>query len=124
MPRQPKSELLRVLTARGCVHQCTDMDGLDRLASAGTLTAYEGFDCTAPSLHVGNLVGIMMLRALQRAGHRPIVLMGGGTTKVATPRARRKEGESSPRAEIAANKTASNGRSRDSSSSGTVPPTP
>ena len=105
MPRQPKSELLRVLTARGCVHQCTDMDGLDRLASAGTLTAYEGFDCTAPSLHVGNLVGIMMLRRLQRAGHRPIVLMGGGTTKVGDPSGKEEGRRILSEAEIAANKT-------------------
>lgn len=101
--QQPKSEFLRVLTARGYVHQCTDMDGLDRLASEGTLIAYEGFDCTAPSLHVGNLVGIMMLRHLQRAGHRPIVLMGGGTTKVGDPSGKEESRQILSEAEIAAN---------------------
>ncbi len=101
--QQPKSELLRVLTARGYVHQCTDMDGLDQLASEGTLTAYEGFDCTAPSLHVGNLVGIMMLRHLQRTGHRPIVLMGGGTTKIGDPSGKEESRRILSEAEIAAN---------------------
>lgn len=101
--QQPKSEFLRVLTARGYVHQCTDMDGLDRLASEGTLIAYEGFDCTAPSLHVGNLVGIMMLRHLQRAEHRPIVLMGGGTTKVGDPSGKEESRQILSEAEIAAN---------------------
>ncbi|MCE2493875.1 MAG: tyrosine--tRNA ligase [Alphaproteobacteria bacterium] len=101
--QQPKSEFLRVLTARGYVHQCTDMDGLDRLASDGTLIAYEGFDCTAPSLHVGNLVGIMVLRHLQRAGYRPIVLMGGGTTKVGDPSGKEESRQILSEAEIAAN---------------------
>lgn len=101
--QQPKSEFLRVLTARGYVHQCTDMDGLDRLASEGTLIAYEGFDCTAPSLHVGNLVGIMVLRHLQRAGYRPIVLMGGGTTKVGDPSGKEESRQILSEAEIAAN---------------------
>ena len=101
--QQPKSEFLRVLTARGYVHQCTDMDGLDRLASEGTLIAYEGFDCTAPSLHVGNLVGIMVLRHLQRAGYQPIVLMGGGTTKVGDPSGKEESRQILSEAEIAAN---------------------
>jgi len=101
--QQLKSEFLRVLTARGYVHQCTDMDGLDRLASEGTLIAYEGFDCTAPSLHVGNLVGIMVLRHLQRAGYRPIVLMGGGTTKVGDPSGKEESRQILSEAEISAN---------------------
>lgn len=82
---QPNSEFLRVLTEHGFIHQCTDLAGLDQTLLSGSITAYEGFDCTAPSLHVGNLVGIMMLRHLQKAGHRPVVLMGGGTTRVGDP---------------------------------------
>ncbi len=81
----PKSDLVRVLQERGYVHQATDLAGLDAKAAAGPITGYIGFDATAPSLHVGNLVGIMLLRRLQQTGHRPIVLMGGGTTKVGDP---------------------------------------
>src|SRR5882672_8533013 len=81
----PKSDFLKVLTERGYIHQCTDMSALDQKAAQGIVTAYIGFDATADSLHVGNLVGIMLLRRLQQAGHRPIVLMGGGTTKVGDP---------------------------------------
>jgi tyrosyl-tRNA synthetase len=80
-----RSSLLRLLDERGYIHQITDADGLDARAAAGTVTGYIGFDATAPSLHVGNLVSIMMLRRLQLSGHRPIVLMGGGTTKVGDP---------------------------------------
>jgi tyrosyl-tRNA synthetase len=80
-----RSELLRTLEARGFIHQCTDMAALDAAAAAGTVTAYVGYDCTADSLHIGHLVSIMMLRHLQRAGHRPIALVGGGTTKVGDP---------------------------------------
>ena len=80
-----KSEFLRLLTDRGLIHQCTDLAGLDQAASQGVVAAYIGFDCTAPSLHIGNLVGIMLLRRLQKSGHKPIVLMGGGTTKVGDP---------------------------------------
>ncbi len=80
-----RSEFLRVLDERGFIFQCTDPAGLDALAQAGGLVAYVGFDCTADALHVGNLVSIMMLRWLQRTGHRPIVLVGGGTTKVGDP---------------------------------------
>ena len=79
------SELLRRLTERGFVHQCTDAEGLDDLASQGTIAAYIGFDCTADSLHAGSLLPIMILRILQQTGHRPIVLMGGGTTRVGDP---------------------------------------
>jgi len=80
-----RSDFLREITGRGFVHQCTDQDALDGLAAKGPITAYIGFDCTADSLHVGSLVPIMLLRWLQRTGHKPIVLMGGGTSKVGDP---------------------------------------
>ncbi len=80
-----KSEFVRTLVERGFMHQCTDLDALDALAARQKITAYIGYDCTAPSLHVGSLVQIMMQRHLQKTGHRPIVLMGGGTTKVGDP---------------------------------------
>jgi tyrosyl-tRNA synthetase len=80
-----QSELLRLLEGRGHLHQVTDAEGLDSLASKQIVTGYIGFDATAPSLHVGNLGSIMLLRRLQQAGHRPIVVMGGGTTKVGDP---------------------------------------
>jgi tyrosyl-tRNA synthetase len=83
-----KSDFLRVLTERGYIHQQTDAAGLDQRAKSGIVTAYIGFDATADSLHVGSLVQIMLLRRLQQAGHRPIVLMGGGTTKVGDPSGR------------------------------------
>jgi tyrosyl-tRNA synthetase len=80
-----KSSLLQLLETRGYIHQATDAGALDALADKETISGYIGFDATAPSLHVGNLVQIMMLRRLQQAGHRPVVLMGGGTTKVGDP---------------------------------------
>ncbi len=80
-----KSDFLRTLDARGYIHQISDADALDALAAREAITAYIGFDCTGPSLHVGHMMGIMMLRRLQQAGHKPIVLMGGGTTKVGDP---------------------------------------
>ena len=80
-----KSEFLCTLEERGYLHQITDAVALDAAATAGVITAYIGFDATADSLHIGNLVQIMLLRRLQRAGHKPIVLMGGGTTKVGDP---------------------------------------
>ena len=79
------STLLRLLDERGYIHQLTDAEGLDKLANTQVIPGYIGFDATAPSLHVGSLVQIMMLRRLQQAGHKPIVLMGGGTTKVGDP---------------------------------------
>ena len=79
------SALLKLLQERGYIHQLTDAAALDGLGARKMISAYVGFDATAPSLHVGNLVQIMMLRRLQQAGHRPIVLMGGGTTKVGDP---------------------------------------
>ncbi|HEY2660958.1 MAG TPA: tyrosine--tRNA ligase [Caulobacteraceae bacterium] len=81
----PRSELVQVLQARGHIYQATDLEGLDRAALEGPISAYIGFDATASSLHVGSLVQIMTLRRLQQTGHRPIVLMGGGTTKVGDP---------------------------------------
>ena len=80
-----RSSLMRLLDERGYIHQLTDATAFDALASKEVLSVYIGFDATAPSLHVGSLVQIMMLRRLQQAGHRPIVLMGGGTTKVGDP---------------------------------------
>src|SRR5258708_81689 len=80
-----RSSPLRLLDEGGYIHQLTDAAALDALAEKETVTAYIGFDATAPSLHVGSLVQIMMLRRLQQAGHRPMVLMGGGTTKVGDP---------------------------------------
>jgi tyrosyl-tRNA synthetase len=81
----PRSDFLDRVISRGFMHQCTDLAALDELARTGILVAYIGFDCTAPSLHVGNLLSIMLLRHLQRSGHKPIVLMGGGTTKIGDP---------------------------------------
>ncbi|WP_371876920.1 tyrosine--tRNA ligase [Phenylobacterium sp. LH3H17] len=80
-----KSQFLRVMQERGYIHQITHPAELDEAAAKGTITAYIGFDATASSLHVGHLIQIMMLRRLQQAGHKPIVLMGGGTTKVGDP---------------------------------------
>src|SRR6476659_4068838 len=80
-----KSDFLRVLAERGFIHQVSDAAGLDAKAVAGPVTAYVGFDATAPSLHIGNLLTIMMLRWLQKTGHRPIALMGGGTSKIGDP---------------------------------------
>ena len=80
-----RSKLLRLLSERGYLHQLTDADGLDALASGQVVPGYIGFDATAPSLHIGSLVQIMMLRRLQQAGHKPIVVMGGGTSKVGDP---------------------------------------
>jgi tyrosyl-tRNA synthetase len=85
---QFKSEFLKTLANRGFIHQCSDNAGLDALAVAEKLVAYIGFDCTAPSLHVGSLVQIMLLHWLQISGNKPIVLMGGGTTRVGDPSGR------------------------------------
>jgi tyrosyl-tRNA synthetase len=85
MTYTPKSEFLHVLQTRGFIHDVTDLEGLDERLKAGVVPAYIGFDCTADSLHVGSLVQIMMLRWLQKTGHKPITLMGGGTTKIGDP---------------------------------------
>lgn len=79
------SDFLKTLDERGFIAQCTDAEALDTAAQEGIVTGYIGYDCTAPSLHVGNLISILMLRRLQQAGHRPIVVIGGGTTKVGDP---------------------------------------
>jgi tyrosyl-tRNA synthetase len=100
---QFKSDFLRTLEERGYVHQITDAAGLDAAASSGVLTAYIGFDATADSLHIGSLVQIMLLRRLQRAGHRPIVLMGGGTTKVGDPSGKDETRQLLGEAQISAN---------------------
>ena len=81
----PKSEFLREATERGFIFQCTDLEALDQRMLAGPVATYIGFDCTADSLHVGNLVGIMSLRLLQKHGHKPVVLVGGGTTRIGDP---------------------------------------
>jgi tyrosyl-tRNA synthetase len=80
-----QSDLLRLLDERGYIHQVTDPEGLDSLAASRIVPGYVGFDATAPSLHIGNLVSIMLLRRLQQTGHKPIVVMGGGTTKIGDP---------------------------------------
>jgi tyrosyl-tRNA synthetase len=80
-----RSDLLATLDQRGYLHQVTDAEALDKAAAAGVVTGYIGFDCTADSLHVGSLIQIMMLRRLQQAGHKPIVLLGGGTTRIGDP---------------------------------------
>ena len=85
MSPQLRSDFLQEIVTRGFMHQCTDLAELDALAAGKIVTAYIGFDATADSLHVGSLVSIMLLRLLQRTGHRPIVLMGGGTTKIGDP---------------------------------------
>ncbi len=80
-----KSDFLNTLSQRGFIHQCSDFDGLDQLALSKSIVAYIGFDCTAPSLHVGSLLQIMLLHWLQQTGNKPIALMGGGTTRVGDP---------------------------------------
>lgn len=85
MPEQFQSNFLRTMKERGFIHQCTNFRLLDDKARSGTIAAYLGFDATAPSLHVGSLLQIMILRNLQQCGHKPIVLIGGGTTKVGDP---------------------------------------
>ncbi|GGB40337.1 tyrosine--tRNA ligase [Tistrella bauzanensis] len=86
--RRYVSEFVRVMVERGYLHQATDLEGLDQRLSQGTVAGYIGFDCTARSLHVGSLVQIMMLRWLQKTGHKPIVLLGGGTTRIGDPTGR------------------------------------
>jgi tyrosyl-tRNA synthetase len=81
----PRSTFLSTAIERGFVHQCTDFESLDERLRTGRVTAYVGYDCTADSLHVGSLVGIMLLRLFQKCGHKPIVLMGGGTSRIGDP---------------------------------------
>ena len=75
-----KNKFLLEMKSRGYLNQCTDLDTLDRILDERSISGYIGFDCTAPSLHVGSLLQIMILKLMQRHGHRPIVLLGGGTT--------------------------------------------
>ncbi|MEE8333421.1 MAG: tyrosine--tRNA ligase [Alphaproteobacteria bacterium] len=99
-----KSDFLRAIAERGFIHQCTDETALDAELAQGTpKTAYIGFDCTADSLHIGSLVPIMLLRWLQRSGHKPIVLMGGGTTRVGDPSGKDASRQILDEARIAAN---------------------
>ncbi len=98
-----RSAFLKTVTERGFVHQISDPAALDARLAGGPVVAYIGFDCTAPSLHVGNLVGVMLLRHFQKSGHRPIVLMGGGTTKVGDPSGKDEVRKLLSEADIAAN---------------------
>ncbi len=99
-----KSDFLNILTERGFIYQCSDFPSLDALAAKGEVVCYVGYDCTAPSLHVGSLISIMMLRWLQQTGNKPIVLMGGGTTRVGDPSGKDESRQLRPIEEIEANK--------------------
>jgi tyrosyl-tRNA synthetase len=99
-----RSEFLATAAARGFIHQCTDLAGLDARLAAGRVVGYVGYDCTADSLHVGSLVSIMLLRLWQRCGHKPIVLIGGGTTRVGDPSGKDSARPLLDEAEIARNK--------------------
>ena len=99
-----KSDFLNTLDERGFIHQCSDFAGLDALAAKGEAIAYVGYDCTAPSLHIGNFLTIMMLYWLQQSGNKPITLMGGGTTRVGDPSGKDETRAIRPVEEIEANK--------------------
>ena len=100
----PRSPFLATALDRGFIHQCTDLDGARRAACApAALAAYVGYDCTADSLHVGSLLSIMLLRLLQQSGHKPIVLMGGGTTRIGDPSGKDEARQLLDDAEIARN---------------------
>jgi tyrosyl-tRNA synthetase len=103
MTYTPRSEFLHVMQSRGFLADCTDMEGLDERLRAGVTPGYIGFDATATSLHVGSLIQIMMLRWLQKTGHQPLVLMGGGTSKVGDPSFRAEERALLSDAQIAQN---------------------
>jgi tyrosyl-tRNA synthetase len=114
MPEQPamtafKSDFLNILDSRGFIHQCSDFEGLDALAAKGQATAYVGYDCTAPSLHIGNFLTMMMLYWLQQSGNKPITLMGGGTTMVGDPSGKDETRALRSLAEIEANKASIRG---------------
>lgn len=100
-----RSDFIRAVVERGYLHQCTDLEGLDQRTASKAIIAYIGFDCTAPSLHAGSLVSIMLLRLLQKCGHKPIVLVGGGTTKVGDPSGKDEARKLLTDTEIAANMT-------------------
>src|ERR1700756_1565940 len=99
-----KSDFLNTLQERGFIHQCSDFEGLDQFAAKGQATAYVGYDCTAPSLHIGNFLTMMMLYWLQKSGNKPITLMGGGTTMVGDPSGKDETRALRTIAEIEANK--------------------
>src|SRR5687768_12103527 len=98
-----KSDFLNVLQSRGFIHQVSEPDVLDALAAKAPITDYSGFDCTAPSLHIGSLVQIMSLYWMQQTGHKPIALMGGGTTRVGDPSGRDESRKILTDADIAGN---------------------
>src|SRR6187455_3438493 len=104
-----KSDFLNILQERGFIHQCSDFEGLDALAAKGEATGYVGYDCTAPSLHIGNFLSMMMLHWLQQSGNKPIALMGGGTTMVGDPSGKDETRQLRTREEIEANKTSIKG---------------
>jgi tyrosyl-tRNA synthetase len=104
-----KSDFLNILQERGFIHQCSDVESLDALAAKGQATAYVGYDCTAPSLHIGNYLTMMMLYWLQQSGNKPITLMGGGTTMVGDPSGKDESRAIRSIAEIEANKTSIRG---------------
>ncbi len=104
-----KSDFLNVLQERGFIHQASDFEGLDALAARGEATAYVGYDCTAPSLHIGNFLTMMMLYWLQQSGNKPITLMGGGTTMVGDPSGKDETRAIRTVAEIEANKASIRG---------------
>ncbi|MBR0871093.1 tyrosine--tRNA ligase [Bradyrhizobium tropiciagri] len=104
-----KSDFLNTLQERGFIHQCSDFEGLDALAAKGEAIAYVGYDCTAPSLHIGNFLSMMMLYWLQQSGNKPITLMGGGTTMVGDPSGKDETRAIRTIAEIEANKTSIRG---------------
>ena len=104
-----KSDFLNILRERGFIHQCSDFDGLDALAAKGEAIAYVGYDCTAPSLHIGNYLTMMMLHWLQESGNKPITLMGGGTTMVGDPSGKDESRAIRTVAEIEANKASIRG---------------
>jgi len=99
-----KSDFLNVLNERGFIHQCSDFEGLDALAAKNEVIAYVGYDCTAPSLHIGNLLSVMMLHWLQQTGNKPVTLMGGATTMVGDPSGKDETRAMRSREEIEANK--------------------
>jgi tyrosyl-tRNA synthetase len=100
----PRSDFLQIMQERGFIHQCSDLAGLDALAAKGEVVAYVGYDCTAPSLHIGNYLTMMMLHWLQVSGNKPITLMGGGTTRVGDPSGKDESRAMRTIAEIDANK--------------------
>ena len=100
-----KSDFLRISQERGFIHQCTDLSGLDSYLADGNGVVYIGFDCTARSLHVGSLIQIMLLRWLQKTGHKPVILLGGGTTQVGDPSGKEESRQLLDKANIRANIT-------------------